>query len=102
MPRRPHSEILPFDEKRFRLELKDMRRRYSHLDEYLPYLQHEVDTVRTIKEAGEDPRGHRAVPGVALSYARGAFPGRPSAMRRSAWPMLFGLMPTARPIRLYV
>jgi hypothetical protein len=56
MPRRPRSVILPFDEKRFRLELKALRRQYGHLDEYLPYLEQEVDTVRKLKEAGEDPR----------------------------------------------
>jgi response regulator of citrate/malate metabolism len=56
MPRRYGSVILPFDEKRFRFELKAMRRQYGHLDEYLPYLQQEVDTVRKLKEAGEDPR----------------------------------------------
>jgi hypothetical protein len=57
MPRRPRSEILPFNEKRFRIELRAMRRQYSHLDEYLPYLEQEVETVRKLKEAGEDPRG---------------------------------------------
>jgi hypothetical protein len=57
MPRRPHSEILPSNEKHFRLQLKIMRRQFGHLDEYLPYLEQEVEKVRKLKEAGQDPRG---------------------------------------------